>query len=454
MSPTPAKQPQPLSAQQKANLAKASPEGVLKALRRLSGYASKERWLGTENRYRRDAVEQLGLDVKAPGGINRRHAADYIAASAPIHCTDGWSFLGRAMASHLQGDPGTALHLAYYAELRAAMALLATEGIGVFSGRHFVVEQDGKATFIGGGTPTHRAAWLILEDWAQKPAAAASLGAVLVPGNEPISEWVSNLAVGGSWAPIATDWFRRLGIDLQYFAMDRESRNEVSYRPSRIRPIASLPATDAALFAEELWSLLEPIGASAFGVIDRHLLRLTLAWTFESVTGSSPARAPQQFVRAVESTVAANVTDEQAVRWVDFLTRTVEPNDPSPLLLCKTRSKVTSSQHHIEVMSRAALLLRIASGAVRNALFEADLSLEKLKFWWPSFGVDRGLWTSAPAVSSLSDSWADVVDAFDLIDVWRATSAVLSYRDLLDACPAASVHLGRLDVVGLWSLAS
>jgi len=55
--------------------------------------------------------------------------SEYIAASCLLHCSDGWSYLGRAISALLRGDPHRARHLAYYAELRAATALLAKVGV-------------------------------------------------------------------------------------------------------------------------------------------------------------------------------------------------------------------------------------------------------------------------------------------------------------------------------------
>jgi hypothetical protein len=69
-----------------------------------------------------------------------RHLAQYIAASSILHCADGWSYLGRAINCLLKGDPHRVVHLAYYAELRAALSLLASEAIGVFSRNNFVID--------------------------------------------------------------------------------------------------------------------------------------------------------------------------------------------------------------------------------------------------------------------------------------------------------------------------
>ena len=67
-------------------------------------------------------------DAKA-ARINEPHFREYVAASAPTHLIDGWSYLARAIDALLRGDAPAAVHLGYYAELRAAMSLLAGGGI-------------------------------------------------------------------------------------------------------------------------------------------------------------------------------------------------------------------------------------------------------------------------------------------------------------------------------------
>ena len=136
--------------------------------------------MSLRNRYMKSPVSVLEGDSKAGNPIHGKELADYLAASAPTHCCDGWAFLGRAVASHLRGDPDTARHLVYYAELRAAMAMLATEGIGYFSRLHFSIDKQQKAS-IGARTGTHVATWAILEEWAFRNQAADLLGGSLPP---------------------------------------------------------------------------------------------------------------------------------------------------------------------------------------------------------------------------------------------------------------------------------
>src|ERR1700685_1183046 len=110
------------------SLSRANVEMTLSGLRR---FARQYKWVGTTNRYSLDTVGKISSDSSAGGKIrNPRHLSQYIAASCILHCSDGWSYLGKAIMSLLRGDPHRCRHLAYYAELRAVMSLVATEGIG------------------------------------------------------------------------------------------------------------------------------------------------------------------------------------------------------------------------------------------------------------------------------------------------------------------------------------
>lgn len=53
-----------------------------------------------------------------PPPYTASEVGEYVAASLPGHCIDGWAYLGRSLSACLHGDAGTARHLAYYAEPR------------------------------------------------------------------------------------------------------------------------------------------------------------------------------------------------------------------------------------------------------------------------------------------------------------------------------------------------
>ena len=77
--------------------------------------------------YNQDVLAALQPSLQQ-GNVDGPKIGEYIASSAPLHLADGWNYLSRAFDAACRGDRGAAYHLSYYAELRAAMSLLATEG--------------------------------------------------------------------------------------------------------------------------------------------------------------------------------------------------------------------------------------------------------------------------------------------------------------------------------------
>src|SRR5687767_14472213 len=117
-----------LSKTAKGRLRKASPVAIERYFQQHTGVARSSKWINKGNRYRVNCTDQYETDIKAhPPAVDHPHLTSYIAASGPCHLIDGWSFLGRSIDAALRSDSYTAIHLGYYAELRAAMAILACE---------------------------------------------------------------------------------------------------------------------------------------------------------------------------------------------------------------------------------------------------------------------------------------------------------------------------------------
>jgi hypothetical protein len=442
-----------MTAAQQASLAAASDIPIQTSARRMMGYGTYGRWLSSNNRYRNNALDVLESDLVS-GTLEPRNLSDYIAASAPLHCCDGWALLGRALGCHLRGDSDVARHLAYYAELRAAMSLLATQGVGVFRWKHVCVDATGVPHQVH-SKGTHTAAWDLLEQWAGLPVAADLLGRVLSPAGVSIADWLKALPSGASWQPIATQWLRRLGMDLEVFSTDdHDARNEASYRPNYIRPRSRLPSDSAVQAAVSMWRLLEPSPPLAFAELDRYLLRKSLETAFEAVRGKTVRQARGDFKRQVDAAVAAHIGGPEGDIWRRFLRREDQPEDPSVLGLAEAVPRPARPDYHVSMISRALLLLRVASGATRLLLSDAGVGLQSLSFWWSAYGVELGLWEEpAPEVSRLTDGWADTEAILDDIETYLADGNV-SYHSIISDLPQSFAALGRLEMVGVWSLAA
>ncbi len=428
-------------------------EGIVS---QLQPHFTKGAWLASANRYAVDTVSQIDNDTTSPPTLINVDLVQYVAASAPLHLLDGWTFLGRAVDASLRGDPDTARHLAYYAELRAAMALLATEGLGVFNTKHFVVDVSNVPSLIRPPAGTHQIAWQLLEAWCGLPKAAILVGETIAVGGVPLSTWLRHfgLAPGNALQPVAADWLKTWGLDLKQLSLDREARNESSYRPTGLRKSKSANTKQCVEVIGDLWRVLEPAATGRFEVIDSYLLRSCIEAIFKSITVSTRRSTARQRYRREVDRMIANVNpsgDRKQLRA--FLLRIRDRTDPGVLALARKNDPLSSPDHHLQVISRAALLLRISSGACALLFQRGGASLSQVRFWWSQLGEARGCWGHRAAPQNVTDLWADIQQALEQLDVKRESLG--SQASLLEwrlASLSEIAILGECERIGLWGI--
>ena len=443
-----------LSAGNKSSLRRSSRGAVEQAFRSLKYFINRNRWIGVTNRYRMRCVENLKRDTQRGSSLAHSHLAQYIASSAPLHCADGWSYLGRAIMCHNQGDNDTARHLAYYAELRGAISLLASEGIGIFDKRHFILETSGRCVKLSSSQGTHVVTWLALEYWANLSRSAHLLGEIISAGGISLHDWLSAFLTTSSLRPIGRKWLISWGLDLKRLSDDRHARNEASYRPTRLSSKSHLVASEASEFLRALWAMYEPSPQSRFEILDRHLIRLSLEQAFEATTGKG-ARGNSDFIDRISSAVnAITPIGCSADEWVKFLTGSVEADTPALIVEGGGNAPLDAPRHHIQVIARAALLLRFATGASAMMLKATGFERNDLEFWWKSFGEDRGFWEPGNEPIDFTDLWADIEVAVQQAEQWeinsRGTQASYAHwrRQSLDS----NLTLVECERIALWGL--
>jgi hypothetical protein len=425
------------------------------AFGQLRPHFSNRTWLAPANRYAADTINRLKADMTNPTAVAGADLSQYVAASAPLHLLDGWTFLGRAVDASLRGDPDTARHLAYYAELRAAMALLASEGLGVFDKQHFVVESSMPPSMIRSSSGTHAIVWDLLKAWCVLPKAADLIGQIVAVGGVPLASWIGHfgIATGNSLQPVAADWLATWGLDLRQFHNDRGARNEASYRPSGLLQNNLVGSHLCVDTVADLWRVLEPAAMGQFEVIDSYLLRLCTETIFSSVTVSPNKSAARKRYRLEVDRMIANVNLGGNRELRAFLLRGRQRVDSEILRLARKSDPPSAPDHHLQVLSRAALLLRIAGGACALLLRAGGTSGSNLRFWWSHLGEMRGYWDRGSAPQNLTDLWADTEQALDQLD---ATQSRLGRRaNLLKVRQETKNEagiLGECERIGLWGI--
>jgi hypothetical protein len=438
-----------------ALIKKISRNNIETTLSKLDPFIVQSRWLAKSNRYSINTVGRIAFDTKNGRVISAKPMAQYISASAVLHCADGWSYLGRAINCLLKGDPHRVVHLAYYAELRAALSLLACEGIGVFSKSHFVIDGPESARKLPAQQQTHVAAWSYLRYWSTLRRSGDTFSNVIAPGGIPLSDWFQ--PIGGVDAvvrPKARQWFSQWSMDLALFSDDRDARNESSYRPDGIPMPWYVSPVDALLLATGLWEACEPSTASLFDGIDRHILRMTVESSFSATNGVTAAQDPTRFAALVDSIVDPLALDAAtSANWKHFLNRGVVPDDP-PLFFHSSQNPLDRTVGHAAILARAMLLLRLATGSTLRLIRSAGISAEKLGFWWSQLGINRGLWDGAKDHSELLDLWDDITALFEDIRIFRDTTPVAdqTFQMISARLPQVVAGLGGCERVAIWSL--
>jgi hypothetical protein len=430
-------------------------ENVEMTLAGLGRYMTGSTWLGLQNRYVSETIKTLSDEAKRGIIVNPTQLSEFIAASCLPHCGDGWSYLGRAIWSLLRGDPHRARHLAYYAELRAATALLATEGIGVFHREHFAITGPSKATELGTKKGTHFFAWDCLEFWSSQPSSASLFAQIVRPYGLSLESWCTPLGGALTLVPHAKSWFRQWGMDLQMFLDDHRVRNVSSYQPDGIPRIWYVDGHSVVNFVRSLWEALEPSSACRFDAIDRHILRISLERHFAGRYGTSAKRNRVKFEKFVKPIIEQQgLSTEINRQWLEFMNRKVNPDDMEIFKYSQRQpDDITSSA--FAVISRATLLLRAASGSTSMLFQAANHSTAPFKFWWEKFGLARGLWQGEKDVGDLQDLWSDIRDSLMEIDAFQAKHAKDNQTvfRLGEEVSKAMVTLGSCERVALWSMA-
>jgi hypothetical protein len=106
------------------------------------------------------------------------------------------------------------------------------------------------------------------------------------------------------------------------------------------------------------------------------------------------------------------------------------------------------------MLSRATLLLRLASGATAKLLRDAGINGRSIQFWWQQLGQGRGIWEGTQEVGDVPDLWADIAEVLDGIRNFQNKNKSENQTFYLAGheIREALVGLGSCERVAIWSL--
>ncbi len=401
-----------------------------------------------------DAIKKH-FDNQVP--LSSLELSTYLAACSLSHTMDGWDYLSHSVDSLLKGDVGVAIHLAYYAELRATLSFLSSEGIGVFNRQHVKLDSSGSFDKCPGTLGTHEAAWELIDKWARSSITSVdnSVMQVFSVNGKTFEEWMAAFpypspALGRS---VVRSWLREWNFDLHRFKTDRNMRNEVSYRPQRIKTNQHLRTlNDLVNSLASFWDVLEPNDSDPFQLLDKYLLRTILQKTYANL--SSTIKFQNSFKSLIESTLE-NLGLNQSPSFVDFLTDAASQH----LLFSESQKPVidpaTLIYNPLSVIARATLMLRLSTGMSSMVFRSAGVSKNDLSVVWDPYGIERGFWTSEEPPQTFVILWEDIKEHVSDLSEWaNGKSPNLSLLNIYHdtAMPQSFSYFKQFNRAGLWGM--
>ncbi len=373
-----------------------------------------------------------------------------VAFSGPTHCVDGWGYASRALSAFLAGDFHAARHLAYYAQLRAGLSILAGMGVGVFNGINFVVLSNGgtervdpTATPSRSGLGTHVMVWEALEAWSASTPGADLFLSLMKVRNSTVAECVEAIWPGFNSQSAATQLVSAWGLDLQRGKSEHRYRKVSSYVPHAFNALACQPV-DVAKLLSNIWELFEPSAGPGFDQLDRYLLRSSLWRQHQANAPGAPIEAG-----ALKDRYKLLPDDVKAIASENFLLGLDDPDEP--LLVQLARSTAGPAAAH-EMIARSLLLLRAALAITHANLSAAGVAGgPALRPWLDRLAIQRGFFATSAQIGHMADLWSDVEIALE--DMGAGIDPVPeSLHEWFSKSPVGIPTVTEAERIGLWSL--
>jgi hypothetical protein len=386
----------------------ASPQVVQEGLFQIKAdYFNQNQFVPDSNRLKSNAVDNIKNHIDPASGtiINPDELKSFLASSCILHSIDGWHYLSNSIHALLSGDIAIAIHLAYYAELRAASSLLASEGIGVFDSKHLMINVNSDIHVYPlmkkDKCPTHSFVWEALNQWviSPKPSNILKYFKYLGIDFQSWTAFIPNASADIISSLFIKDWIKNWCIDIENFKSDRKSRNVFSYRPFFGRSYVLSTLFESVEMLNSFWKVLEPSESNRFSVLDKYLFSAFI----EKIKTNNVSSIPKdQFLMNV-FTNSGKTTDNSLIEIFN--------NNYSHTIIEKAKDRAMNENempNPLAIISRAILMLRIATGATSYLIESVNVTKDELKFYINKVGIDGGFWNRDEMPEDFCDLWTDI----------------------------------------------
>lgn len=399
-----------------------------------------------------------------PGDVLKNNATltadnikEYMAVCTLVHTIDGWSYLSNAINAYMNGECSITVHLSYYAELRAAIAFLCSEGILVANSVQVCVDNSDNIYIPDKQTDrnlnihkgTHVATWKILEGWINNNAKSTHVLEYFTYRGITFKELIPHIPYSATsnlgQAAFIKKWLKSWCFDIQKYEGDREGRNASSYNANIQTSFTPSSLKDSLSVLNEFWLLLEP-SIDSFSKLDQFLFSLYLTEVYDSITRNGGTSIQKDaFIRDFYNN--SRLTEDPILTDI-FIT-----GKESSLIRHAKNSQVdlsTGDVFPLTIIARSILLLRLCCGSCSFLFKENDIQKRELDFYINKVGQEFGIWDANP--TDLKELWIDISDLLIDFEEYFRNNEPQNMFSLKNTFSEYSDIYTQLSRAGLWGL--
>lgn len=366
-------------------------------------------------------------DLLLPANANPQTT---LAAEQLIHLIEGWRYIASATNAMLSHAGDQALHLAYYAELRAAMSLFSWSGIRVKQCSYYYLDSQGKQKKLD-NQKTHAAVWGLWKEWVKRPDAMSLFNdGIRLHPSVSLGDVVGSVRYVNTAATLS-NW----GVDLWDATRDRNARNTSSYEAKLASKSLVTMEKKYVDLVLDLWRLFLSDGFSLS--FDAALINHIVADAIPKLIHQSQCN-PKPTAQEQLADIAISIFATTGVEEVDILRR-LNPSAYSFTPFVMAADQATNVEN---VLCRGYFLLRMAMLATKKSI--ATSPSNSAKKWMENWLFHVGLWNPGDGIDlvDIEEDYRISVEELDPTppfpsSLWTAENIGLSARLIRpDACMA------------------
>lgn len=356
------------------------------------------------------------------GAVGERLAAEQIS-----HLVEGWRYAAAATSAYLNNSKDSALHFAYYAELRSALSLLSWSGIRIARGGYFYLDVNGAKNVFPSSDGTHIAVWGIWKEWVNRGDAKSLIdNRVRICPGVSYGDVLRCINVPGQPSLLKSWGYDLLAVG----AADRRSRNKASYEPLWSTRSLDVLADNQLGLVRDLWGLLARGNSGA--VFDSALAVQAISSALPDMMRAKNKKRKECFELLVSDICNSTGVDRSSVLGG------LEVGNIGRDVFSLASAGVANVDN---VLCRAFFLLRVAMLALEDGVPSSAAASGWIKHWLEH----AGLWSDSMGfgAADLDKDYLDALAEFEGVDA----QSLWEHENL-----PATVKLSRPDACLAWNL--